>query len=147
MCTLFPILWRYWIMELYLRLESAKYFSIFDFASGFYQISMHESDAVSCRWKTMFSISHRHYHFRRMPFRLRNTPAMFQRLWVRYYQNYKGICLFILMTSSFTHLSWPNTKQNEINLPNDYDRRIISYNRTKSVSAKESKLFRTCRRG
>jgi len=76
------------ITEILDQLGSTKYFSVFDLVSGFHQISMHESDAQ----KTVFSTSHGHYQFNRVPFRLKNAPSIFQR-WIRYYQGYKGtIC-------------------------------------------------------
>jgi len=52
-------------------LESAKYFSVFDFVSGFHQIPVHESDAQ----KTAFSIPYGHYQFNRMPFELKNAKT------------------------------------------------------------------------
>jgi len=53
--------------------ESAKYFNVFDFASDFHQISMHESNAQ----KAIFSTPHRHYLFNRMSFGVKNVPATF----------------------------------------------------------------------
>jgi len=61
------------ITEILDQLGSAKYFSVFDLASDFHQIPMHESDAQ----KTAFSSSYGHYHFNRMPFGLNNAPATF----------------------------------------------------------------------
>jgi len=68
---LFPIL----DTEILDQLGSAKYCSVFDLASGFHQIPMHESDTQ----KIAFSIPHEHYQFR-MPFGLKNASATFQRL-------------------------------------------------------------------
>jgi len=64
------------IMEILDQLGSAKYFSVFDLASDFHQISMHEFDS----YKTAFSTPHGHYEFNRMAFGLKNAPATFQRL-------------------------------------------------------------------
>lgn len=62
------------ITEILDQLGSAKYFSVFDLASGFLQIPMHESHAQ----KTAFSTPHGHYEFKRMPFELKDAPATFQ---------------------------------------------------------------------
>jgi len=62
------------LTEILDQLRSAKYFNVFDLASSFHQMPMHESD------RTAFSTPHEHYEFNKMPFGLKNTPATLQRL-------------------------------------------------------------------
>lgn len=50
-------------------------FSTIDLESGYHQIAIKESD----REKTAFSINHAKFHFKRMPFGLKNAPRIFQR--------------------------------------------------------------------
>ena len=57
-------------------LGSAKYFSVFDLATGFHHIKMDPKDSH----KTPFSTSHGYSEFDRMPFALKTAPATFQRL-------------------------------------------------------------------
>jgi len=72
-------------------LRSAKYFSIFDFASGFHQILIDKDD----KHKTAFSTPYGQFEYNRMPFGLKNAPATFQRLMDQVLTGLQGIELFI----------------------------------------------------
>jgi len=74
-------------------LESAKYFSIFDLASGFHQILMDKDD----KHKTAFSTPYGHFEYNRMPFGLKNAPATFQRLMDQVLPGLQGIELFVYL--------------------------------------------------
>lgn len=81
------------IVEILDQLGSAKYFSVFDLASGFHQIGMEKEHAE----KTAFSTPYGHYEFKRMPFGLRNAPATFQRLMDAILTGLQGTELFVYL--------------------------------------------------
>ncbi|XP_033362977.1 uncharacterized protein LOC117241106 [Bombus vosnesenskii] len=81
------------ITEILDQLGSAKYFSMFDLASGFHQIRMSQADAH----KTAFSTPYGHFQFKRMHFGLKNAPATFQRLMNSVLSGLQGIELFVYL--------------------------------------------------
>ena len=60
-------------------LGNAKYFSVMDLTSGFYQVAMEEQDIPKTAFTTPFGL----WEYTRMPFGLCNSPATFQRLMQR----------------------------------------------------------------
>lgn len=56
------------------NLGKARVFSTVDLESGYHQVLIIKSD----REKTGFAINHAKFHFKRMPFGLKNAPSIFQ---------------------------------------------------------------------
>ncbi|KAK4474298.1 hypothetical protein MN116_000385 [Schistosoma mekongi] len=58
------------------RLQQAKLFTVLDLRSGYWQLPIKADD----RYKTAFTVGHKQYQFRRMPFGLAGAPFTFRRL-------------------------------------------------------------------
>ena len=77
-------------------LQGARYFSLLDLKSGYYQIAMDPEDQE----KTAFSTTDGHYEWTVMPFGLSCAPATFQRLMDRVFSQYKYSFVLIYIAAS-----------------------------------------------
>lgn len=96
------------INEVLAQLGKNEFFSVIDLKSGFHQIPLKEADME----KTAFSINNAKYEFTRLPFGLKNAPAIFQRALDDILREYIGkICyvyiddIIIFGPDEQTHLS------------------------------------------
>ena len=81
------------ITEILDQLGKARYFTVFDLASGFHQIELDPDD----RSKTAFLFLNGHYEYIRMPMGLKNSPATFQRLMDQVLLGLQGVEAFIYL--------------------------------------------------
>ncbi|KAM9975682.1 hypothetical protein ACTFIW_003631 [Dictyostelium discoideum] len=72
-----------YINEIWNQIKESKFYSKLDMVSGYYQISIRESD----KYLTAFSVPQGFYEFNVMPFGLCNAPAVFQRAIYKIFSN------------------------------------------------------------
>lgn len=91
------------------QLRKPQYFTTLDFASGFHQISMAESN----KGKTAFSTPQGHFEFTRMPFDFQNALPTFQRLMNSVLSSLQGVKCYVYLddiviyeTSLTEHNKW-----------------------------------------
>lgn len=77
------------ISTLFAKLGNASIFSKLDLLSGYHQVQMNPSDA----YKTAFVTNNGKYHFKVMPFGLKNAPACFSRMMADIFRS----CPFVLV--------------------------------------------------
>ena len=79
------------VIDILDQLGNARYFSVFDLATGFHHIPMDPKDSHRRAFSTPFG----HHEFDRMPFGLKNALATFQRLMDIVLTGLQGTELFV----------------------------------------------------
>lgn len=74
-------------------LGGARYFTVLDLTSGYYQVAMHPEDIE----KTAFTVPFGLFEYTRLPFGLSNAPATFQRLMQRCFGDlcYSSVLIYL----------------------------------------------------
>lgn len=104
------------INEILDQLSHSCYFTTLDLASGFHQIEMDPKDAQ----KTAFSTPLGHYEFTRMPFGLKNAPAVFQRMMNTVLTGLQGLQCFVYLDDIVIYAN--SIQDHEIKLRNIFER-------------------------
>ena len=72
-------------------LAGMQFFTLIDALKGYHQMSVRRSD----RWKTVFACADGLFQYRRVPFGVRNTPAMFQRMMNEMLGSLRWVCALV----------------------------------------------------
>ncbi|XP_032688643.1 uncharacterized protein LOC116852416 [Odontomachus brunneus] len=115
------------IIDILDQLGGARYFSVFDLASGFHQIKMDPHD----RHKTAFTTPFGHYEFNRMPFGLKNAPATFQRLMDIVLSGIQGQEAFVYLDDIVVYASFLEDAVRALSLTRENSKRYANFQHQK----------------
>ena len=73
------------------RMPKAKYFSVLDASSGFWQIRLDRSSSKLCTFNTPFG----RYMFKRLPFGIKSAPEVFQVTMSRIVDDIEGTAVVV----------------------------------------------------
>ncbi|GBP97607.1 Retrovirus-related Pol polyprotein from transposon gypsy [Eumeta japonica] len=116
------------------NLGQASLFTTLDLESGFHQIKIKNSDQE----KTAFSVLGGHYEYKRMPFGLKNAPAIFQRCVDEILREHIGKFAYVYIDDVLIYSSSPEEHMKHIEII------IKALNEaTLRISIEKSKFFQT----
>lgn len=75
------------IEEIATRMPNAKFFSVLDASSGYWQVQLDPESAQLCTFNTPFG----RYKFKRLPFGLSSAPDVFQRVMSEMFEDIEGV--------------------------------------------------------
>ena len=75
------------IEEIATRMPNAKFFTVLDASSGYWQVQLDTESARLCTFNTPFG----RYKFKRLPFGLSTAPDVFQKVMAEMFENIEGV--------------------------------------------------------
>ena len=79
------------VEEITCRLSEAKYFTVLDASSGFWQLKLDEASTRLCTFNTPFG----RYRFLRLPFGINSAPEVFHRTVRQLFEGIEGVETYI----------------------------------------------------
>ncbi len=90
------------VEEIIYRLSKAKYFTVLDASSGFWQLKLDEASSRLCTFNTPFD----RYRILRVSFGVNSAPEVFHRTMTQLFEGIEGVETYI-----DDHLIWGETKE------------------------------------